>query len=91
MANVWVDREGECDFRVSWVSGAQPIKSRLFDSRDAAEGFAASKLGRRSGCVVSTLDMSAEQWAAEMARRARAATFLANLASGERSGGANSP
>ena len=75
---VEIDRVGECDFRVTWMSGARPAKSRLFDSRDAAEHFAFSKMGA-TGCVISTLDMTAEQLAANEARKARAARVLTEI------------
>jgi hypothetical protein len=71
MRTVQIDREGECDFRVTWMQGMQPPKSRLFDSRDAAESFANHKMGAR-GCIISTLDMTAEQLAAHKARLERA-------------------
>jgi len=73
---VEIDRAGECDFRVTWMQGAQAPKSRLFDSRDAAESFANAKMGKRNGCVISTLDMTAEQLAAHEARKARTKAFL---------------
>ena len=60
---VEIDREDECNIRVTWMQGAQAPKSRLFDSRDAAESFAYSKMGKRQGCVISTLDLLAD-WAA---------------------------
>lgn len=63
MRHIQIDRQGECDFRVTWIIGAQEPKSRLFDSRDAAESFANNKLGKRSGYIVSTIDMTAEQLA----------------------------
>lgn len=79
---VEIDREGECDFRVTWWQGAQPPKSRLFDSRDAAESFANAKMGAR-GCVISTLDMSVHQLAAHQARKQRAAAIAASLTRGD--------
>jgi hypothetical protein len=78
MKTVWIDREGECDFRVTWCQGAQPIRSRLLDSRDAAEDFARSKAGK-TGSIISTLNMTAEQWAAEQARRERARAAIEAL------------
>lgn len=78
MRTVEIERVGECDFRVTWIQGAQAPKSLLFDSRDAAESFALAKAGKR-GVVVSTLDMTAEQLVANNARKARAAAFLAKL------------
>lgn len=73
MRTVEIRRHGECDFKVTWMQGAQAPKSRLFDSRDAAESFAMAKMGAR-GCLISTLDMTAEQLAAleEWDRRAAA-------------------
>lgn len=75
MRTVELDRQGESDFKVTWMQGAQPPKSRLFDSRDAAESFAMHKMGAR-GCLISTLDMTADQLAAHLARQARAAAYL---------------
>jgi hypothetical protein len=54
------------------MQGMQPAKSRLFDSRDAAESFATAKMGKK-GCVVSTLDMTVAQLAAYEARKVRIA------------------
>ena len=62
MRYVGIDQHGECDYLVTWIIGAQAPKSRLFDSRDAAESFANNKAGK-SGLVVSTLDMTAAQLA----------------------------
>jgi hypothetical protein len=79
MKIIEIDREGEAHFRVTWSQGIAAPRSRLFDSRDAAEAFAMSKMGKRSGTIISTLDMSAEQLAANKARKARAAAILAEL------------
>jgi hypothetical protein len=78
MRTVEIDREGECNFRVTWIQGAQPAKSRLFDSRDAAESFAEKKMGAR-GCVISTLDMTAEQLAAHKRRQETAKKILEKI------------
>lgn len=78
MRTIEIDRHGECHFRVTWMQGMQPARSRLFDSRDAAESFAEHKIGAR-GCVISTLDMTAEQLGAHEARKARAARVLREL------------
>lgn len=77
-----INREGECHFRVTWMQGAQAPKSRLFDSRDAAESFANAKMGAR-GCIISTLDMTPAQLAAEQARKQRSAALLAGLTRGD--------
>jgi hypothetical protein len=83
MRTVEIDREGECHFRVTWMQGIQPAKSRLFDSRDAAESFAIAKMGAR-GCVISTLDMTTEQLAAHQARKQRAAALLNTIRGDDR-------
>ena len=75
MKFIYLDRAGECDFRVSWHT-ASGKKSRLFDSRDAAEGFAVSKMGK-TGAIISTLDMTPEELAAHKARDARFRAALA--------------
>lgn len=75
MRTVEINRAG-VGFRVTWLQGLQPVKARHFDTRSEAEAFAEQKMGAR-GCVISTLDMSAEQLAAHYARQARAAAFMA--------------
>lgn len=69
MRTVEIDREDEAYIRVTWMAGSI-IRIRLFDSRDAAEGFAQNKAGA-TGCIISTLDMTAEQLAAHHARADR--------------------
>lgn len=72
-----LEREGEDHIRVTWVQGAQLPKSRLFDSRDAAESFAMSKMNKRNGQIISTLDMSADQLRLHGERKARARAWMA--------------
>lgn len=78
MKFIYLDRAGECDFRVSWYTGAKKVE-RLFDSRDAAESFAVHKMGK-TGAIISTLDMTPEQLAEHKARDER---FRASLAKGK--------
>lgn len=94
MKMIYLDREGEDAFCVSWhtINGRQ---SRKLDSRDAAESYAVSKMGK-TGCVISTLDMTSKQLA-ELELKAREARTIAarpdntGLSDHERlcSGGAN--
>ncbi|MDE1767240.1 MAG: hypothetical protein KGI27_13360 [Thaumarchaeota archaeon] len=77
MRTVEIDRVGIL-FRVTWIQGFQPIKTRDFASREEAEKFAEFKMGKR-GCVISSLDMTAEQLGALAQRRAKSAAFLASL------------
>lgn len=74
MKTIFLDREGEDAFRVSWhtINGKQ---SRKLDSRDAAEGYAQSKMGK-TGCIISTLDMTAGQLAALRDREERARQMM---------------
>lgn len=81
MAYVYIDRIGAHDavrVQVSWFAGAAPKKSKTFDCRGEAEQFAIRKMGR-SGCILSTLDMTPEQLADHRAREARAAALLAGV------------
>lgn len=81
MAFVEIDRQRDGAIAVSWLQGAQPLKTRMFTSRNEAESFAYAKMGRK-GSVSSTLDMSSEQMAAHEARKARAARLMASFAEG---------
>lgn len=78
MKTVWLDRDDNGGFRVAWTQGAQPVKHKVFTDRKEAESFAYKKMGR-TGCVVSSLDMTADQLADLKARRGRAAAMLASL------------
>jgi len=75
MKMVQLDWEDESHIRVTWSQGAQPFKHRVFDSRDAAENFARSKMGK-TGYLISNLDMTAEQLADHRAREARARQMM---------------
>lgn len=74
MAYVFIDRDG-ADIVVR-VARLAATKEWRFVDRAKAERFAASKLGKRSGMLVSTLDMTAEQLAAHREREARARKLL---------------
>lgn len=76
MKIVEMEWAGEDAIRVTWVQGAQASKSRIFDSRDEAEFFAHGKMGK-TGYIISTLDMTAEQLAAHKARQAAARAYMA--------------
>lgn len=76
MKMVQLDWENSSRVRVTWCQGAQPLKHRIFDDRPAAEAFAAKKMGK-TGYIISTLDMTPEQRAAEEERRARFRAALA--------------
>lgn len=69
MRIIEIDVTDDNKFQVSWISGLQPTKRRLFDNRDDAEAFAHQKMGA-TGMIISTLDMSPEKLAAHMARLA---------------------
>jgi hypothetical protein len=62
MAWVYLDRTDEGRFSVRVMTGAYGDKTKVFDARSEAEGFANKKMGR-SGMVVSSLDMTTEQLA----------------------------
>lgn len=68
MADVYIDREANGAITVTVCSGMSEPKKRTFADRAMAEQFANSKLGKRSGMILSTLDMTPEQLAARRAR-----------------------
>src|SRR5258708_11103325 len=63
MTDIYTDRDGD-EIVVRVCRGISPTKERRFTDRAAAEAFANSKLGKRSGMIVSTLDMTPAQLSA---------------------------
>lgn len=72
MADVYIDRDDD-RIKVTVCRGASPSRVTYFAVRRNAEDFAMRQLGKRSGMICSTLDMTPEQLAAHRARQARAA------------------
>lgn len=68
MKIVEIDFGADGSFEVIWTQGAQAPKSRTFGSRSEAETFANAKAGK-TGCVISSLDMSPEQRATHEPRK----------------------
>lgn len=70
MADVYVDRTHDDRIKVTVCRGASPPRVAYFAVQRSAMEFAGRNLGKRSGMILSTLDMTPEQLAAHRARQA---------------------
>jgi hypothetical protein len=77
MADVYIDRVEGGKIEVKVYRGMSAPKIKLFDERAAAEAFALANMGKRTGMVLSTLDMTPEQLARHRIKQDRIAALMA--------------
>ena len=76
MAQIYVDRTDDGQISVRIYAGVSKPKTKLFHDRDQAVAFAESKMGR-TGMVLDTTLMTAEQLAQQKARQERSEAIIA--------------
>lgn len=77
MADIYVDRADDGKITVKVCRGMSEPKTKIFADRAEAERFATASMGKRSGMILSTLDMTSDQLARHKAKTERMKAWAA--------------